>query len=203
MIGNDIVDLSVAQKQSNWLRKGFLNKIFTETEQDLILNNNNPHQLVWQLWSMKESAYKIYVQQHGKRFFAPNKFECTLENQTQGIVTLDTQKYTIQSKITDNYVYATASLQHQAKVESFCFKIEDTSASNQRTTTYRQLKKMVHKRCNIPILNLKIKKTQAGIPLLYHGNKRICFPFSLTHHGNYGAIAIDDNNLIRTSTGLV
>ena len=41
MIGNDIVDLALAQKESNWKRKGFLNKIFTEKEQLLILNAKN------------------------------------------------------------------------------------------------------------------------------------------------------------------
>jgi hypothetical protein len=33
MIGNDVVDLALAQKESNWKRKGFLNKLFTSVEQ--------------------------------------------------------------------------------------------------------------------------------------------------------------------------
>ena len=34
MIGNDIVDLDLARTQSNWQRKGFLDKIFTKKEKN-------------------------------------------------------------------------------------------------------------------------------------------------------------------------
>ena len=37
MIGNDIIDLDVAKTESNWKRKGFLDKIFTANEQFQIL----------------------------------------------------------------------------------------------------------------------------------------------------------------------
>ena len=41
MIGNDIIDLAFARKESNWQRPGFLNKIFTPDEQWLIANAKN------------------------------------------------------------------------------------------------------------------------------------------------------------------
>ena len=52
MIGNDIIDLKLAAIQSNWQRKGFLNKIFTEEEQRVILNSDNAFQLVWYLFAL-------------------------------------------------------------------------------------------------------------------------------------------------------
>lgn len=76
MIGNDIVDLALAQEESNWKRKGFLNKIFTEKEQLLILNDLNPEVMVWNLWSRKEAAYKIYNRNTGIRGYFPLKIEC-------------------------------------------------------------------------------------------------------------------------------
>ena len=39
MVGNDLVDLQIAKSQSNWRRKGFLEKQFTIKEQQLILQN--------------------------------------------------------------------------------------------------------------------------------------------------------------------
>ena len=36
-IGNDIVDLNLAKTESNWQRKGFLEKQFTQKEQEEIL----------------------------------------------------------------------------------------------------------------------------------------------------------------------
>ena len=59
MVGNDIVDLKHAALESNWQRKGFLNKVFTSSEKQYIQDAENPFQMVWLIWSMKESAYKI------------------------------------------------------------------------------------------------------------------------------------------------
>ena len=69
MIGNDIVDLKQAAKDSSWKRPRFLDKIFTPREQQLIWSAKDQDQMVWLLWSMKEAAYKVNVQQFGKRFF--------------------------------------------------------------------------------------------------------------------------------------
>jgi len=76
MIGNDIVDLALAQEESNWKRKGFLDKIFTKKEQLLILNSKNPEVMVWNLWSRKEAAYKIYNRQKQIRGYFPLQLEC-------------------------------------------------------------------------------------------------------------------------------
>ncbi len=46
MIGNDIVDLVQARFQSNWKRKGFVQKIFTQKEQELIFSSKNPENMV-------------------------------------------------------------------------------------------------------------------------------------------------------------
>ena len=69
MIGNDIIDLSLAKIESNWQRRGFLEKQFTANEQKLILAAKNSFVLVWKFWSMKEAAYEVYVQQNEIRFF--------------------------------------------------------------------------------------------------------------------------------------
>lgn len=76
MIGNDIVDLALAQKESNWKRKGFLEKIFTDRERILILNSENPETMVWNLWSRKEAVYKIYNRKSKIRAFIPLQLEC-------------------------------------------------------------------------------------------------------------------------------
>jgi len=65
MLGNDIVDLDLAKTQSNWRRKNYLDKIFTTEEQLLISSAKRPDEMVWLLWSMKESAYKIYNRKSG------------------------------------------------------------------------------------------------------------------------------------------
>ena len=116
MIGNDIVDLNLASIKSNWKRKGFLDKVFTNEEQDLILKANDSFQMVWVLWSMKESAYKVYVQQLKKRFFAPQKLQCTLSSNTTGIVKVFNNQYNTKSIINNRYIATTATLNYDEPV---------------------------------------------------------------------------------------
>lgn len=47
MIGNDLIDIQLAKSQSNWQRKGFLEKQFADTEIVEILSSENPFLQVW------------------------------------------------------------------------------------------------------------------------------------------------------------
>lgn len=78
MIGNDVVDLIQSRLESNWQRKGFLEKIFTADEQMLIAKDPEAEIMVWLLWSMKESAYKIYNRETKIREYIPKKLACTI-----------------------------------------------------------------------------------------------------------------------------
>lgn len=92
MIGNDVVDLATAKIESNWKRKGFLSKQFTTYEQILIQKASNQDEMVWMLWSLKESTYKAYQRINYNRGFYPIKIE-------------------IQSlELSDNEYFATTSL---------------------------------------------------------------------------------------------
>jgi phosphopantetheinyl transferase (holo-ACP synthase) len=85
MTGNDLVDLQVAAVESNWKRRGFLDKIFNGIEQDLIHKAAIPQDMVWLLWSMKEAAYKIYNRRTGIRTYAPIKLNCKITRKTTAI----------------------------------------------------------------------------------------------------------------------
>lgn len=75
MIGNDVVDLILAKTESNWRRKGFLDKLYTASEQSLIQNANNQDEMVWLLWSIKESVYKAYQRINYNHGFYPIKIK--------------------------------------------------------------------------------------------------------------------------------
>ena len=47
MVGNDIVDIGLAKKSSNWTRSRFLDKLFTKKEQQLIFHSENSFNMVW------------------------------------------------------------------------------------------------------------------------------------------------------------
>ncbi|UQD56989.1 4'-phosphopantetheinyl transferase superfamily protein [Flavobacterium sp. K5-23] len=108
MIGNDIVDLALARKESNWKRKGFLDKIFTIKEQFLINSAENPEIMVWNLWSRKEAAYKIYNRQTGIRAYIPIQLECVYGDENSGSVLCDGNEYYTQTKISNDCIYTVA-----------------------------------------------------------------------------------------------
>lgn len=83
MIGNDVIDILQSRKESNWQRKGFIEKIFTLEEQLLISNATDPEIMVWMLWSMKEAAYKVYNRKTKIREYIPKKLACIIESQDQ------------------------------------------------------------------------------------------------------------------------
>ena len=74
-MGNDIVDLVLAKRESNWKRKGYLDKLFTDLEQNYIYNAKNQDTMVWILWSLKESTYKAYQRIQINRGFYPQKIK--------------------------------------------------------------------------------------------------------------------------------
>ena len=104
MIGNDIVDLALARKESNWRRKGFLEKIFTKNEQILILNSENQEVMVWNLWSRKEAVYKIYNRKTGIRAFIPLQLECFQITKHIGKVICFGNSYYTKTHVSTKYV---------------------------------------------------------------------------------------------------
>jgi phosphopantetheinyl transferase (holo-ACP synthase) len=181
MIGNDIVDLQLALIQSNWQRLGFLEKQFTEQEQRIILNSENPFLQVWLFWSMKEAAYKCYTQHYKKRFFAPKKFACNMTSKTTGFIKIDTEVYFSSSRITESYIHTIASKRKQLNVTFNLFFIDKNL--NQSSYVNKQLISSFSE-ANY------VMKNEFGVPFLYSKQKKIPVSISTSHHGNYGGFAI-------------
>jgi phosphopantetheinyl transferase (holo-ACP synthase) len=182
MIGNDIVDLKLAKTQSNWQRKGFLEKQFSESEIKEIRNSKNPFELVWLFWSMKEAAYKCYVQEFKSRFFSPKKFECSIVSNKNGFVCFDNLKYNLKFKISDSYVYSIATKNYESTIVSKLFYIDDIENQSQKTT--QQLLHYFNNR-------QQFYKTEFGAPYLKYQQKTL--QVSTSHHGNFGAFAFIKN----------
>ena len=114
LTGNDIVDLHSASIESNWRRPKYLQKVFTEHEQQLIHQAPQPDVMVWLLWSMKEAAYKVYSRKYAIRSYAPSKLHCQLRPSTSrstrtGVVQIDGLTLHTQSRITANMVHTIAA----------------------------------------------------------------------------------------------
>lgn len=162
MIGNDIIDLALARKQSNWKRNRFLEKIFTPKEQLLISNSFNPEITVWNLWSRKEAAYKIYNRQTQIRAFIPLQLEC-FEIETKGgiiygkVVCYDILYYT-KTTITSEYIETNAVLNPQ---------------DFEKIQTIQSSKNIIKKN---------------SIPNYFDSDNNILKPISKSHHGRFERI---------------
>ena len=58
-VGNDIVDLTNPDVRRKSQDTRFINRVFTQGEQEQIFGSTNPDVMLWALWAGKESAYKI------------------------------------------------------------------------------------------------------------------------------------------------
>ena len=181
MIGNDIIDLILAQKESNWKRKGFLEKQFTEKEQLLIHIAKDSFKMVWLLWSMKEAAYKIWVQQNKERLFSPKKFECELLKPDQGSVHYKDQLYYTDSLINESFIHTVASLEKKTKAYSQIGSFNGID---------HDIKKKLAEMKGVLASEITQKKSIKGVPSYYHKNQILITSCSISHHGNYGAFSL-------------
>lgn len=113
MIGNDIIDLELAAVQSNWKRKGFVEKIFTVFERLLIAEAPNSGRMVWILWSRKEAAYKIFNRQTQLRLYNPLDFECSALEYSAGFyvgtVNCRNNLYFTKTTVSTDFVHTVAT----------------------------------------------------------------------------------------------
>ena len=181
MIGNDIIDLSLAKTESNWQRRGFLEKQFTANEQQLILAATNSFDLVWRFWSMKEAAYKVYSQQNEIRFFAPKKFDCLLMSKKEGLVLFKDQIFYTSSILTQNYIFTLAGLQKKTKAYSEFVMPQDIDM---------MIKIKLEDLTAFSATEIEQKKSKNGAPLYYYKDILLTRSCSISHHGNYGVFSL-------------
>ena len=186
MIGNDVVDIAQAEKDSNWQRPRFLEKLFAPEEQQLIKNSEDAFLMVWRLWSMKEAAYKLYTQIHPSRFYNPKAFRCDLKGDKGKVHYRDFKCY-VNTKITSQYVLSEAHL-CKSRMLSKTVILKNKDVKNQSKTIRTVLLEAISKHYKQPISSIYLKTSKFGIPKVFLGSRII--NVSISHHGNYGAFAI-------------
>lgn len=181
MIGNDIIDLKLAKKESNYWRLGFLEKQFSLNEQALILSSSNSFLLVWRLWSMKEAAYKVYTQQNKTRFFAPKKFYCKIGSDSNGFVYYKNKLFYTSTEINHKYIFTLASSNEKTKAFS---QIVNPNFLD------KTIKNKLEDETEFSSKGIVKKKLENGVPLYFHKNTLLTKSCSISHHGNYGVFTI-------------
>ena len=185
MVGNDIVDIKLAKAQSNWQRPRYLDKLFTNQEQKLILSAYEPTIMVWTLWSMKEAAYKLYTQINPGRFYNPKAFECFYE--ARPVVKYKTFACNVNIKATSDYILSEVRLVGD-KMTSKVFDLEYTNHSTQSLLVKKTALELFAGAFNCRLNDIDLTKSEFDIPFISHNSQR--YHLSISHHGKYGAVAI-------------
>jgi phosphopantetheine--protein transferase-like protein len=191
MIGNDIVDLKLAEKQSNWRRKGFLEKVFSANEQTIIFEAEKPDLMVWRLWSMKESAYKARLRVQKQIQINPKDFDCHILKDRMGMVHCGNKMYHTRSEINDDFVHTQAfSREFDDSLFSKVIAIDQSRLGSKQLYNAAILSVVTGANPEKPYV--VIRKNSLGIPELYKMGKKMLVLCSLSHHGRYGSYLISN-----------
>jgi len=185
MIGNDIVDIQETRKTTNWERPRFMQKVFSTHEQKTIYASIDPFSTVWQFWSMKESAYKVFIQSGGDHFFNPSKIECRIVDSKNGQVKVGNISLITKTLVNENYLFTTAAIENDA-INTRIFQLAEKNHKHQSNFMHEQIINDFAKSNSLASADLELKKSNTGIPLLFYKNQRLNTSLSITHHGKYG-----------------
>lgn len=190
MIGNDIVDLNLAKTQSNWRRRGYLQKIFTKEEYQQILNSENRDKMVWLFWSMKEAAYKAWQRKNKLApKFNPRSLECYMESinseKATGKVILEKELFFTISYFNFNLIHSLATCQKNEKIiwKSLSSKVD------LKQSLLREFAATAGPFSKLP----ELKKDRNNIPQLYWNEEALSYNFSISHHGSFSGFALSLN----------
>ncbi len=190
MVSNDIIDIAYTRLHSDWQRRGFLHKIFNGEEQDMILSVSDPFSLVWRLWSMKESIYKLQMDATSVHKYNPSKISCRIIDDINGTVSIDHQTYSTTTNQTAEYIYTYAIVKNQSELINKIINIKPRDIYTQSQMCYKALINDVMHHTGIEDNQIQIKKTPNGIPSLFHHDRRLDMDISISHHGSFGAYSI-------------
>lgn len=178
MAGNDLVDLQQAARDSDWQRKGYLQKIFLPAEEQLIVTADDPQSMLWLLWTMKEASYKVMNRISGIRSYAPRSYVCSglvsKGPETTASVTFNGYHLFIKTERSKEMIHSAAALSEK-ELEQLSVHYLDNSPGYMSA---------FNESCPEYILS----KTPAGLPVIMHLPSSQLLEASVSHHGRYAAI---------------
>lgn len=188
MIGNDIIDLKEASRQSNIFRRGYLEKLFSAKELESILLTGDTILRTWIYWAMKESAYKAHQRRFNlARSYRPLDFNCEIDNVNTKDLTgnVRTGKFIYDATITVQKEYIHCKVAENLSKTEFCSEIfsDKKDIKNEILIKYSSFK-------NLPVSKLSIIKDHNSVPHLFYNRQVTSQAFSISHHGNFSAYVL-------------
>lgn len=172
MIGNDVVDLQLAAKQSRWQSLAFQQKVLHPEEVKYYCNKILNFNTFWKLWCIKETAYKAQQRIHNHApIFNPFSI-CTepISKHRYQVIT-PSQEFEVSVYETSAFIYAYTNYKNLISFQNF--ELIDVPKS--------------HFNANLSRTDVEafIVKNQNGVPFQLKDRQRKAI--SITHHGAYFA----------------
>jgi len=186
-------------------QKRFLEKLFTPSEQQLIATSDMPDHMVWALWSIKESAYKVVNRSTGIRLYAPLLYEVQLDSalikskminteNNSGVEFLNSSisasgfKLFAKTFVARNFIYSHASPEF-SYLNHLKWNIEKTTATKPEQQSHiirESAKKHIAQNSKIGLSEIHISNDRGKPPLVRINHKFTDkIDLSLTHDGPY------------------
>ena len=183
MLGNDIVDLNHLPDKVRSFSEPYLNKICSVREIEKVIGSDNPELMLWRIWTMKESAYKIAMKLGAKRAFNPKSFETFPFDATAGLVSTDYGTMLSESVFDENFIHTVSFLPKSKGFKSGQKICADHQSEAVRKAIIEDFKMQNPIQDNAEII------MKSDIPFL--STETGFVDISLSHHGSYIAWAFE------------
>lgn len=190
MVGNDIVDKNFTKKLSKWKDERFQKKVFNLHERNVIEESIDPFNAVWRMWSMKESAYKAHVKNGFRTGFYPHELSCSLTDKNYGVVNIAGKQYQTSTIISEAFIYSKASISSNENIHDSIFELSGLQEKEKSNYIHKEVIQLVSHKAGVNKNAIKLNKHKNGVPYIYADKTELTIHFSITHHGNYGAICL-------------
>ncbi len=199
LVGNDLVSLQDPANQRSPLRTGYIEKCCTEKEQQWLLEQEDKIAAFWQLWSGKESAYKIGMKMDEPYHFQPRLLEVDPMGHfpaEKGMVATPFGKVPVWWMVDPTFIHAIAGVDVARDVLQpavFPLGNEDESA-----LTHERLLNGVARFYKVPRRELSLHWIDQKIPQLCYKSLPMQLDCSMSHDGPWGAFVFTAYAQVKT-----
>lgn len=194
MIGNDIIDLQLARKNTRITQERYWRKVLSEGEIFHLKRQPDVSIAFLLLWASKEASYKLASKIHGTHLFSPKRIviencENILERSSSYVKSISPLGIShLRLKHTPYTVEACAAPELHLLKQAIFQQIQLPGSTHkiQSQGTKEQLVKKIAQFLSIPVEKISIQK-ENSIPKLYLSQKKSPIDITLSHHGRWGA----------------
>ena len=189
-VGNDVVDLALAETRLGGLHPRWAERVFRRAEREALDASPSRHLMHWALWAAKESAYKARKRLEPETVFSPKEFEVELsplpaaDGAAVGRVVHRGDVFDLEVRLEGEVVHAVATSEDEAGARVL-WKVED-ARGDPGVAARRLAATAIGSALGLDPADLRIVGRP---PVATFRDRRIELGVSLSHHGRFVAFA--------------